>query len=272
MIKKLLKTLPFSLATTTTIFAFFPDSLLLAIPLEIDANDIKLLIIRVIILFAIVIVVALVWLIVLLTRRKVVIKSKGLLIEVTYEDIFSIKNCKKVIHFDECYTTEVGELSENIKPSSLCGQYLNKYPMNDDNIDFLISKYGLKPAKKKSAFKGKKAYESGSILPSGDFLLMSFAKLDESGRGRMTRDEYIDCLNRLWNELDKFHGEQSVAIPVFGSGITRFDDTLLGQQELLDIIIASYKMNKRKIKPPLKLIISCKKVDNFSLNNIGNYI
>lgn len=272
MIKKLFKTLPFSLAVTTTIFAFFPDSLLLAIPIKLEVSDIKLLTIRVIIFLVIVIVVALFWLVVLLLRRKVIIKSKGVLIEVTYKDIFSIKNCKKVIHFDECYTTEVGELSENIKPSSLCGQYLSKYPINNEGIDSLISKYSLKPSKKRSAFKGMKAYESGSILPSGDFLLMSFAKLDESGRGKMTRDEYIDCLNKLWNELDKFHGEQSVAIPVFGSGITRFDDSLLGQQELLDIIIASYKMNKRKIKPPLRLIISCKKADDFSLNKIGNYI
>jgi hypothetical protein len=60
-----------------------------------------------------------------------------------------------------------------------------------------------------------------------------------------------------------------VCIPILGSGITRFEDKLLTQQELLDIILASYKLSSHKIKPPYQLHIVCKKGDDFSLNRIG---
>ena len=49
-------------------------------------------------------------------------------------------------------------------------------------------------------------------------------------------------------------------------------DASLTQQELLDIIIWSYKLNSHKIKSPYKLRIVCKKCDEFSLNKIGENI
>lgn len=42
----------------------------------------------------------------------------------------------------------------------------------------------------------------------------------------------------------------------------------LTQQELLDLIIESYKLSTYKIKVTYKLYIICKKKDNFSLNRI----
>ena len=90
--------------------------------------------------------------------------------------------------------------------------------------------------------------------------------------GRLTRDEYFACLSKLWQEISKYYGQIDVCIPILGSGITRLDDTSLTQQELLDMMIASYKLSAHKIKAPLKLHIVCRKCDDFSLNRIGNHI
>ncbi len=199
----------------------------------------------------------------------ITIKSKNYTIVVKYEDIFKIKNCKKVIPFDECYTTVVGEAPGEIKPTSICGQYLIKYP--DINMQELIDRVQVK-SKGKSKYKNKDKYESGVLVPNQEFLLMSFAKLDKDGLGRLTRTELIDCLRMLWLEIDKYYGQQDVCIPILGSGITRMDDTALMQQELLDIIIASYKLSASKIKKPNKLIIVCKRSEDFSLKKIGEYI
>ena len=99
---------------------------------------------------------------------------------------------------------------------------------------------------------------------------MAFAKLDEDGRGQFfSRDEYLDCLSILWNEIDKYYGQNDVCIPVLGAGLTRIGDKILTQQELLDIIIASYKLSSHKLKLPCQLHIVCKRNDNFSLNKIG---
>ena len=73
----------------------------------------------------------------------------------------------------------------------------------------------------------------------------------------------------MWKEIDKYYGQKDVCIPILGSGVTRINGISLTQQELLDLIIYSYKLSPYKIKVPYKLYIICKKKDNFSLNKIG---
>lgn len=101
---------------------------------------------------------------------------------VKYEDIFKTKSCKKVIPFDECYITEVGEAPGEIKPTSICGQYLIKYP--GINMQELIERVQVR-SKGKSKYQNKDKYESGVLVPNQEFLLMSFAKLDKEGLGRL---------------------------------------------------------------------------------------
>lgn len=96
---------------------------------------------------------------------------------------------------------------------------------------------------------------------------MAFAKLDENGLGRMTYEQYLDCLDLLWQQIDKYHGTEDVYVPILGSKITRFDKELT-QQELLDVMIASYRLSPFKMKVPYSLHIVCMKRDGFSLNNV----
>lgn len=170
-----------------------------------------------------------------------------------------MRDCRKVIPFDECFTTSVGDSPTDIKPTSICGQYLEKHPIQD--IQRLIDNARLKPSKSKSKCQNKKRYDSGKLLPNGDYLFMSFAKLNRDGWGRFfSRDEFLDCLSTLWKEIDKYYGQKDVCISILGSGITRMDSKLLAQQELLDIIIGSYKLSPHKIKSPYKLHIVGKKI------------
>jgi len=136
----------------------------------------------------------------------------------------------------------------------------------------LINNAQLKPAKGKSKYKNKERYESGKLVPNGDYLLMAFAKLNKEGLGEFSRDEFIDCLSMLWKEINKYYGQKDVCIPILGSGVTRGEIAALTQQELLDIIIVSYKLSAHKIKSPRQLHIVCKKCDDFSLNKIGQSI
>lgn len=124
----------------------------------------------------------------------------------------------------------------------------------------------------KSKYGNRTRYKHGSIVPNGDDLLMAFVPLDESGRGifRSVMD-YRNSLLNMWDEIDKHYGQCDVCIPILGSGITRIGNgstAQLSQQELLDMIIWSYKMNPHKLKKPYKLRIICKSADEFSLNNI----
>lgn len=96
---------------------------------------------------------------------------------------------------------------------------------------------------------------------------IKFAKLDEGGRGFHIYESYLKCLDKLWEQIDLYHGTKDVYIPIFGSRITRFDKELT-QQELLDIMIASYRLHPKKLRTPNLLHIVCKEREGFSLNNI----
>lgn len=201
--------------------------------------------------------------IVRLIKQSVKINGTNYNIKISYGNIFEEKYCKILIPFDECFTTKVGLAPGEIKPSSICGQYLSIHPITD--MQSLIEEKSLHPARSKSKYQNKIRYDSGLIIPHEEYLLMAFAKLNHSGLGTMSREEYIECLSKMWEEIDKYYSQKDVCIPILGSGITRIGETKLTQQELLDIMIWSYKMSSHKIKNPYTLRIVCKKQDDFSL-------
>lgn len=65
-----------------------------------------------------------------------------------------MRDCRKVIPFDECFTTSVGDSPTDVKPTSICGQYLEKHPIQD--IQRLIDNARLKSSKSKSKCQNKK--------------------------------------------------------------------------------------------------------------------
>lgn len=203
-------------------------------------------------------------------RRKKVINHRNYSISVEYGDLLAVKKAKKVINFDECFSTKVGPMPADVDENSICGQYLKNHPI--DNMQELITCAGLTPLNTKSRYHNQECYKPGSLVPLGDSLLMAFAKLDENGSGTFfSREEYCQCLDHLWQEIDKHFGHEDVCIPILGSGRTRFSGgsgESLSQQELLDLMIYSYTLSSHKIKNPYKLRIICRKAEGFSLNNI----
>lgn len=261
----------FSISATMVVFTFVPESVFTYGFIQVNYSQEWIVICNRILLFIVITLLCMLFYYAYLKlKNKEVISGNNYKIVVEYGDIFKKQRCKKVIAFDECFTTIVGQLPQDIKPSSICGQFLALYP--NINIQALINSIGLKPLRKGSAYKGNVCYESGSIVPYNDFLLLAFAKLDNEGNGRLTREEFLDCLELLWKEINKYYASQSVAIPILGSGITRMKGEPLTKQQLLDMIVASYKLYAEKIKLPAKLYIECKRDDEFSLNKIGEYI
>lgn len=272
MFKFLEKINKWSLSIITVIFAFVPETIFGKYKLLLNASDEENVVLnRVLAFIAVIILSIIINALYLHFRRRIRIKGNNYSIQIEYGDLLEMHACKKVINFDECFTTSVGDAPSEIKPDSICGQYLKKYPI--ENMQSLIDNAHLMPAEGTSKYQNKVRYDSGKLVPNGDYLLMAFAKLDKDGLGRFfSRDEFLDCLSTLWKEIDKYYGQKDVCIPILGSGITRMDGASgasLTQQKLLDIIICSYKLSSLKIKSPCKLHIVCKKSDDFSLNKIG---
>lgn len=251
-----------TLSIISVVFMFCPESCFTLIRLsKILSENTVIVVNRLAWFIAIFLIVVAVKLLIQKFRKSVTIRGKNFCINVVYGDIFEQNNCKKVITFDECFTTEVGDKPHQIKPTSICGQYLSRYPISDMNS--LITESKITPNRKRSKYNSQICYPSGTIIPRDEFLLAAFVKLDEFGTGHLSRDEYIDSLSVLWHEINKYSSHQNVCIPILGSGITRIGDSEITQQELLDIIIASYKMCSCKLKLSHKLIIVCKKLTDF---------
>ena len=195
-------------------------------------------------------------------------------------------SCRRVNNSQSlCSCTPYKQNTNGTKP---CKVAFTSTPGENDDVGCINSysylKHEFKQAEKRnkkiiiksrSKYQNKERYESGRIVPNGDDLLLAFAKLDKKGLGRLTRDEYLECLTILWEEIDTYYGQTDVCIPILGSGLTRFDGgsgASISQQELLNMMIWSYKLSSHKIKLPHKLRIICKKSGDFSLNKIDSQI
>ena len=62
-------------------------------------------------------------------------------------------------------------------------------------------------------------------------------------------------LIEMWNELDILYSQDTIVIPLLGSGTTRFKDYKISEQELLELILWTFKISKIKFTYPSKLII-----------------
>lgn len=206
--------------------------------------------------------------------RSRLIEGRNYSVEVQYGSLFDKENKGKiVISFDECFTTLVdGNDPGAINPKSVCGQFLRMNALDDSKIQSLIQNVDLKPMGTCSNYREKTRFETGSIVPMERWLLLAFSKLDKDGLARMNYSDYIQTLSKLWKELDKYYGQEDVYIPILGAGVTRIDGYDYSKQELLDIIINTYRLSPYKLKLPNRLHIVCDTASKVSLERIGESV
>lgn len=203
--------------------------------------------------------------------RKVKIKGNYYSIVVEYGNLLKKKKGHRLISFDECYTTTVGTSTGDIKKDSVCGQYLIQNP--NLNVQALIATSGVKACRRKSKYNNSICYEPGTIVANGDDLLMAFTRLESNGKSmKFTVEEYLKCLSLLWEEIDNNYNNKDVYIPVLGSGIARFENGIsqsISKQEIVDLMILSYKLSPHKLKNKNTLHIVCRRSDDFSMDKIA---
>ena len=203
--------------------------------------------------------------------KKAKIEGNNYSVVVEYGNLLDKKNGQRLINFDECYTPTVGTGTADIKKDSVCGQYLLQNPGLD--VQAMLLNNGVKPCRRKSKYNNSVCYEPGTIVANGDDLLMAFTRLEANGKSmKFTVEEYLKCLSFMWEEIDNNYNNKDVYIPVLGSGIARFENgtsTSMPKQELVDLMISSYKLSPHKLKNSNTLHIVCRRSDDFSMDKIG---
>lgn len=177
-------------------------------------------------------------------------------------DIFDIQNNGfKIIAFNEYFDTITDDESHIIDPNSLHGKYLNKFYENNDSRDAFHKKVISQLRENKvytniNRKKGyKEAYELGTLLVDGEYLLLSFTKFDDDNRAHIKYSEMVNAFIKMWFNIDKVKGNKKVYLPLIGSGITRFDDGYVSNQEILIALIETFRISRVRFRHPANVNI-----------------
>nr|WP_028401040.1 macro domain-containing protein [Ectobacillus panaciterrae] len=211
--------------------------------------------------------------------KGVTLNIDGSVIEITSGDIFQQDaNCYKVIAFNEFFDTKVDD--NIISVSSLNGMYLlNKYPNKDNIIDF-DNRVAIDPRLKKieenvhRPLGGKTTrYELGSIFKDNDYFLVAFSKFNDRNEANLRLTEYATCLLKFWDEVNSLYNRKTVVIPLLGSGITRHRDFNATNQELLEVILWTFKISKVKFREPskVKILIHGNQINDINLYKLKEF-
>jgi hypothetical protein len=204
------------------------------------------------------------------------IDIEGSTVNIKSGDLFT-ENGFKVIPFNEYFDTIVDE--KIIASSSLNGVYINNcldttvqdldnhIIQNSDNEDVIDNnstrRLGGKTIK----------YKISTIIVYKDFLLTAFAKFDDHNKAVLTMPEYLEFLINFWDRVNRVYAQRSVSVPIFGSGITRIKEHKnISDEDLLKIMIWTFKLSEMKFKHPAKLSIivhkdKIKSIDLFNLKS-----
>ena len=174
---------------------------------------------------------------------EITLKINGLKVNIFYGDIFEVQGLK-VIPFNEYFDTIVD--NEVIAENTLNGKYIKKYYSNVDELDNQITtKLAGKTFKtNNSRILGKKnKYELGTTIEiKNEFLLTAFTHFDSENKAYLSKIDYLLCLDKLWNELNKIYAQRDINIPLLGSGISRIGNDLR-PQDYLEQILNSLKLS-----------------------------
>lgn len=189
-------------------------------------------------------------------------------------DLFS-EDGLKTIAFNEYFDTIVDD--KIISNKSLNGIFINKYfsgkikELDDfiveksDELDVINNQVNRRLGGKTVQFK------LSTIFVYDEFILTAFSKFDEHNKATLTMPEYIEFLINFWDRVNRVYAQKTVSVPVFGSGITRIKEHKnISDEDLLKIMLWTFKLSEMKFKHPAKLtiVIHKDKIGQINLFNI----
>lgn len=205
---------------------------------------------------------------------NVKIDIDGSTVNIKSGDLF-LEDGFKVIPFNEYFDTIVDE--NIIASSSLNGIFIKNHLTTSVNEldNFIVQKTNNEDLESENSFRklgGKTVkFKLSTIFVFNDYLLTAFAKFDEHNKAVLSMSEYIEFLINFWDRVNRVYAQKSVSVPIFGSGITRIKEHKnISDEDLLKIMLWTFKLSEMKFKHPAKLsiIIHKDKINKIDLFNL----
>lgn len=183
-------------------------------------------------------------------KKKIKLNINGNILEIRQGDIFAEPDdVWKVINVNEFFDMELGGKQSLVSSESVQGKYLKKYySAGVTELDTRINEeLSCIQGKRKIMRKcGKNIrYPLGTLFCDVEddrrYLLTAFSRMDDANRAYLSMKDYVNFLMNFWEEIDKVYDGHSVTISLFGTGILRMDSPDITEQELLELIIWSFR-------------------------------
>lgn len=197
-------------------------------------------------------------------RKKISLDINGNVLEIRHGSIFEEpSDVWKVVNANEYFDTELGGKGSLVSAESVEGKYLRKFYATgtmelDERIREQLS--CVQGRKKKQRRRGKEIkYPLGTIFcdmkDNRKYLLTAFARMDDANRAYLSMKDYVNFLMNFWEEIDKVYDGHSITISLFGTGIVRLDKSDVSPQELLELIVWSFRNSHIKLAYGAKVTV-----------------
>lgn len=179
-------------------------------------------------------------------------------VEVSFGDIDFSSNGIIVINFNEYFDTLVDE--KIISSKTLNGKFITSHINNlkdfDEYIEESIPESFIieKNITRKNGGKTTK-YQLGTMCYYKNYALLAFSHFDCDNEANLTQMDYVICLLNMWKNLNIHYAQKEIFVPLMGLGITRFKDIKIQPQELLRMLIWTFKISQKKFAEPSKVHI-----------------
>lgn len=91
---------------------------------------------------------------------------------------------------------------------------------------------------------GKKIiYELGSCFEFKNYIFTALTKFDEYNKGYCFKNDYLRFCLIFWENIDRLYNGRTINIPILGAGITRFGNNKPSKQELLKLLLWTFKIS-----------------------------
>lgn len=164
-------------------------------------------------------------------------------VKIEYGNLFESTG-NKIIGFNEYFDTQVDD--KIISKTSLNGLFIDNY-IDGDTIDEALSnlddlKLSIIEKDVNRPLGGKRIkYKLGTICPVKDYFLLALTHFNFENKAYISVEDYICCLMHMWNNIDRYYAGNPIVLPLLGSGITRFNDSKISNQDLLEYMLITLK-------------------------------
>lgn len=202
-------------------------------------------------------------------RKGITLKIRNITVHIKMGDLFKQSDWK-VIGFNEYFDTVVDD--KIIARNSLNGIFIEKYVKEDlPKLRNVISKAKndedtkLKSVRSKN---GKTRYPIGRLIAyDNTFMLLALTHFDQN-QAHLTQGEYEVCLRNMWHEISRLYANRSVALPLLGGGITRFEVTK-SSNALLRCMLCTLKMSNAQINSEITIVVTDKVMKELDVYEIS---